>query len=93
MFQIRVSGKLLRTMSRQGLASIDVEPEAQERHNQSVQEQMRGTVWTSGGCASWYLDKRGRNTTLWSTYTFHLRSLVQRFDAENYLGRPREDQL
>jgi cation diffusion facilitator CzcD-associated flavoprotein CzcO len=26
---------------------------------------MRGTVWVDGGCSSWYLDKNGRNSTLW----------------------------
>jgi len=31
-------------------------------------------VWTTGGCASWYLDDQGRNTTLWpgSTWRFQM---------------------
>ena len=31
---------------------------------------MKRTVWTTGGCASWYLDAHGRNTTLWPRTTF-----------------------
>ena len=34
---------------------------------------MAGTVWTTGGCASWYLDDRGRNTTLWPGSTWRFR--------------------
>ena len=29
------------------------------------------TIWTTGGCASWYLDAHGNNTTLWPE--LHLR--------------------
>ena len=31
------------------------------------------TVWTAGGCSSWYLDDTGRNPTLWpwSAKRFH----------------------
>ena len=37
-----------------------------------------------GGCASWYLDRHGRNTTLWPDFTWRYRRLTRRFDAENY---------
>ncbi|MDQ3824706.1 MAG: hypothetical protein M3325_02785 [Actinomycetota bacterium] len=30
---------------------------------------MRGTEWTTGGCARWYLDAHGHNTTVWPTFT------------------------
>ena len=34
---------------------------------------MKQTIWTTGGCASWYLDKHGNNTTLWPSFTFAFR--------------------
>ena len=34
---------------------------------------MGGTVWNTGGCASWYLDANGRNTTLWPDFTWRFR--------------------
>ncbi len=37
--------------------------------NASIQQKMQSTVWTSG-CASWYLDASGRNTTLWPGFSF-----------------------
>ena len=30
-----------------------------------VDAAMEGSVWTAGGCQSWYLDGTGRNSTLW----------------------------
>ena len=64
----------LRLMEAGGAAELEVRPEAQAAYNARVQEQMRGTVWTEGGCASWYLDAQGRNTTLWPTFTWPFRA-------------------
>ena len=47
-----------------------------------------GTVWLAGGCASWYLDKHGHNTTLWPDFTFRFRKLTRQLDRENYVGVP-----
>jgi len=44
------------------------------------------TVWTSGGCASWYLDSRGRNTTLWPRLGVAFRAITRRFDLEPLPG-------
>jgi hypothetical protein len=49
---------------------------------------MRGTVWTAGGCASWYLDAHGRNTTLWPGSSWWFRRATRRFDPAEYLLRP-----
>ena len=45
---------------------------------------MGRTVWNAGGCASWYLDDHGRNTTLWPDFTWKYRLATRRFDSENY---------
>jgi len=45
-------------------------------------------VWLAGGCASWYLDKHGHNTTLWPDFTFRFRKLTRKLDRENYVGTP-----
>jgi cation diffusion facilitator CzcD-associated flavoprotein CzcO len=74
----------LRLMEAGGAAELDVRPEAQAAYNAHIQEQMRGTVWTSGGCASWYLDARGRNTTLWPTFTWPFRERTRRLDPAHY---------
>ena len=64
----------LRLMEQRQIAAIEVRPQAQAAFNAEVQTQMRGTVWDSGGCASWYLDASGRNSTLWPAFTWRVPS-------------------
>lgn len=81
----------LRHMDAEKVAAIDVRATAQAEWNRAVQAQMRNTVWVAGGCASWYLDRHGRNTSIWPSFTFRFRSRLRRFDAHNYeaLRQPR----
>lgn len=66
-------------MDAHGVASVDVRPEVQRASNDALQAQLAGSVWNTGGCASWYLDARGRNTTLWPTFTFTFRHQTRTF--------------
>ena len=59
-------------------------PEAQRDFNAEIQQRLRGTVWSTGGCASWYLDDTGRNTTLWPGSTWPFRHRTRRFDPSAY---------
>jgi cation diffusion facilitator CzcD-associated flavoprotein CzcO len=73
---------------------LEVRPEVQASFNDDIQSRMGPTVWLSGGCASWYLDDRGRNTTLWPDFTWRFKKLTARFDPESYMiraGRPAQD--
>ena len=64
------------------------EPAAQRRWNDAVQRRMAGTVWQQGGCASWYQDPDGSNTTLWPGFTFRFRHLTRSIDPREYAQRP-----
>ena len=79
--------KVLRYMERAGLSSIEPRAEAQEAFVAEVEGRMRGTVWTAGGCASWYLDVTGRNSTIWPDFTWRFRRRLSRLRARDYLGR------
>lgn len=78
----------LERMGRDGLVAVEVRPEAQTGFTKELEARSRDTVWTSGGCRSWYLDEHGRNTTLWPGFTFEFRRMTRRFDAERYVLRP-----
>jgi cation diffusion facilitator CzcD-associated flavoprotein CzcO len=82
--QIRYVLECTRAVLRSGAAALEVKPEAQRRYNDSVQRRMRRTVWTTGGCASWYIDAQGRNSTLWPSFTFRYRARTAKFDAAAY---------
>jgi cation diffusion facilitator CzcD-associated flavoprotein CzcO len=74
----------LETMDRKHLATFEVRADAQDRYNHGLQDRMGHTIWTTGGCASWYLDKHGNNTTLWPNFTFVFRQQTRRFDVAAY---------
>ncbi len=71
-----------------GAAVFEPDAAAQRRWNERLQAKMRGTVWTAGGCASWYLDAHGRNTTLWPGSSWWFRSATRRFDPAEYALTP-----
>lgn len=81
----------LRAMDARGVAAVEPKARAQERWNRDLQRRMRRTVWSSGGCSSWYLDAHGRNVTLWPRTTFTFRRLTRRFDLHQYDARPPAD--
>jgi cation diffusion facilitator CzcD-associated flavoprotein CzcO len=74
----------LETMDRDGIATFDVKRGVQRAYNESLQSRMKHTIWTTGGCASWYMDKHGNNTTLWPRFTFTFRRLTRSFDVSAY---------
>ena len=82
--QIRYVLDALRRMRGAGIDAVDVRPAAQERWNARVQEKLKRTVWNTGGCSSWYLDRHGRNATLWPDFTWKYRLQMRRFDASAY---------
>jgi cation diffusion facilitator CzcD-associated flavoprotein CzcO len=74
----------LRRMDEVGACAIEPKEQVQQQYNAGIQRMLRRTVWNSGGCASWYLDRHGRNTTLWPTYTFTYRRRLRRCNLDDY---------
>jgi cation diffusion facilitator CzcD-associated flavoprotein CzcO len=79
----------LRFMRRHGLHTFEVREEVQARFNERIQRRLQGTVWNSGGCASWYIDENGNNTAIWPGFTWPFRSRTRHFRADDYRLLPR----
>ncbi|MCP2274910.1 flavin-containing monooxygenase [Nocardia amikacinitolerans] len=82
--QINYIADALATVDRLGLRTVEVRREVQDSYNKDLQAKLSKTVWNTGGCASWYLDKHGNNTTLWPDFTFQFRRLTKKFDVSAY---------
>ena len=82
--QIRYVLSGLRLMRDRAVDEVEVRPDVVENFNLRLQAKMSRTVWTMGGCASWYLDDKGRNTTIWPDFTWRFRRLTARFDPGDY---------
>jgi cation diffusion facilitator CzcD-associated flavoprotein CzcO len=61
-----------------------VRPDVAAAYNQRLQGRLPHTIWGSG-CSSWYLDRAGRNLTLWPGFTFQFRRQTRRFRPRDYL--------
>ncbi|HZU46797.1 MAG TPA: NAD(P)/FAD-dependent oxidoreductase [Mycobacterium sp.] len=78
----------LTVMKTRGLRTVEVKGEAQDAYHEELQRKLARSVWMTGGCASWYLDAHGNNTTLWPDFTFRFRRQTKRFDVDAYTACP-----
>jgi cation diffusion facilitator CzcD-associated flavoprotein CzcO len=74
----------LRTLRARGAATLEVREEAQAAYNAELDRMTRGTVWVTGGCTSYYIDRNGHNSALWPTYTWPFRRQLRRFEPAAY---------
>jgi cation diffusion facilitator CzcD-associated flavoprotein CzcO len=74
----------IKTMNLHRYAAVEPRQDATRDWNAALQRRMKRTVWNTGGCSSWYLDKQGRNTILWPRTTFAFRALLSSFDVAAY---------
>lgn len=64
--------------------TITLRDKVQRKYNRELQNDLSKTVWTTGGCKSWYADNTGKNTTLWPTFTVAYYFDTCNFDEQNY---------
>ncbi len=74
-----------------GAAALEPTAAAQARFVAEVDRRMSGSVWTAGGCRSWYLDRTGRNSALWPGFTIPFRRRLRRLRPADYRLIPRRD--
>ncbi len=77
----------LRTARRRGFGRLEVRPDVQRRYNRRVQKDLQGSVWNTGGCSSYYLDRNGFNSVGFPWSTLAMRRLLKRFDSGAYFTR------
>jgi cation diffusion facilitator CzcD-associated flavoprotein CzcO len=74
----------LRVMDRNGLGRIEVRQDALQRFVDDVDRRSNDTVWTTGGCNSYYLDDTGRQFAIYPGFVSSYRRRTRRFDPEAY---------
>jgi cation diffusion facilitator CzcD-associated flavoprotein CzcO len=81
---VNYAAEYLRALGETGAVALDAKPDAVRSWNTEMQRRMSRTVWTTGGCESWYLDSEGRNTTAWPGTTAEFRRATRRLKLEEY---------
>lgn len=65
--------------------SVEVKETVQNEFNVQLQEKMKRTIWSVGGCKSWYTTENGKNTTMYPNFSFVYRSNTKSFKDELHL--------
>jgi len=86
--QVEYLLRVLAFMRAAGVAAVEPRPEAQQAYVAEVDARMRPTVWSSGGCASWYMDRTGRVSAIWPGFATAYRRRTRRFDPELHMTAP-----
>ncbi|MGP3966552.1 flavin-containing monooxygenase [Streptomyces sp. 6N223] len=64
--------------------ALSPRPAAVRSWNDRLQRRLAGSVWNTGGCRSYYLDARGRNTTVWPGTTAEFRRVTRAVALAEY---------
>jgi cation diffusion facilitator CzcD-associated flavoprotein CzcO len=91
--QVQYVLRALELMRTTGMATVEPRPEAQRAFLAEVDRRMGPTVWSAGGCASWYIDRTGRVSALWPGFTWAYRRRTRRFDPDLHLTAPRRPEI
>ena len=86
--QARYIRQAIEHMERAGVGAVEPRRESQDAWNAEIQRRSQGTVWLNGGCKSWYIDRNGRNSTLWPDHTFKFFAALRHFKASEYRAVP-----
>ncbi|MBT0568506.1 NAD(P)/FAD-dependent oxidoreductase [Williamsia sp. CHRR-6] len=85
--QLRYINKAMRWCAERAVATVEPTVDAQAKFGRLVDALTDGTVWTSGGCTSWYLDATGRNSNLWPASIFGYRRRASKFRTTDHRTR------
>ena len=82
--QIAYLRRALRYRREHGLGTLEPLPGAQAAYVAAVDRGTEGSVWTAGGCLSWYVDATGRNSTLWPGSVRAYQRRLAQFEIGDY---------
>jgi cation diffusion facilitator CzcD-associated flavoprotein CzcO len=89
--QLEYATKAIQTALRTD-ALIEPDAGAAERWTAQLRAKLPSTVWGTG-CASWYLNAEGTNTTIWPDFTFAFRRATRRFVPRDHQISRNEPEL
>ena len=81
----------LQVMQRNRIQTLEVKAEAQQAYNAIVQHDLQRTVWNTGGCSSYYLDKNGKNSIGFPWSSNRMQALLKFFDPAAYTALSQAD--
>ncbi|MDR7301182.1 flavin-containing monooxygenase [Haloactinomyces albus] len=82
--QVNYVLSVLRPMLAGRIDQVDVRQSVQDEFNAEIQSELTESVWSTGGCRSWYLDANGVNRTVWPGFTWNYWRRTRKLDPADY---------
>lgn len=82
--QLRYIITCIKALAQRSATRVEVKSHVQEQFNRELQRDSEGTVWTAGGCDSWYLDGGGVNRAIWPASTLSYWRRTRRPDLADF---------
>ena len=73
---------------KRGIGRLALRPAPLEAYNAELQAALGTTVFNTGGCTSYFIDRTGRNSTNWPWTVSKLRRRLRRADLGDYETSP-----
>ncbi len=86
--QIRYVGQAIAAVDKVGSQALAPTRSAQDAFNSKLQHDLDRSVWSTGGCTSWYLDEHGKNRALWSGMTWQYWLATRSLKRSEYRFTP-----
>lgn len=87
--QARYAASMAGYLAQNPTVALDVKPTVFAAFASELEKRLTRTVWSSGGCASWYQDATGRVTALWPGTTTEFRRRTNKLTIADYRIVPR----
>ena len=82
--QARYIVKAIQGLYGRNIRYAAVRGDVQQAFNETLQKQLRRTVWSTGDCTSWFKAPSGKITTQWPGFLFSYRRLTRRIRRRDY---------
>ena len=83
--QLKYIMSALHTLRAKRLGTFMLDRKSSRPYNEKLQSSLQSTVWNSGGCVSYFIDRNGRNSTNWPWTTFYMRLRLAKFRLGDYI--------
>ncbi|MFD6455974.1 hypothetical protein ACFWF3_34855 [Nocardia sp. NPDC060220] len=82
--QARYVVDAVRSLTERSAAYMDVRPESFDAFSAEAQRRLANSVWSTGGCSSWYTNDKGKVTNNWPGLMSEYRRRTRRVNPSDY---------
>lgn len=76
--------KAIQATIKHGKQAIEVTESAEHEYTTHIHEEMKKTVWKTGGCNSWYQSKSGHVIAMYPGFSFSFRMMANHFKTQHH---------